>query len=76
MFKTRITELLGIEYPIIAGPMAYLSGPELVSAVSNAGGMGIIASLSYTELDQFREAIRKTKSLTDKPFAVNLGLFP
>jgi len=53
MFKTRITELLGIEYPIIAGPMAYLSSPELVSAVSNAGGMGIIASLSYTELDHF-----------------------
>jgi len=76
MFKTRITELLGIEYPIIAGPMAYLSSPELVSAVSNAGGMGIIASLSYTELDHFREAIRKTKSLTDKPFAVNVTLLP
>jgi len=76
MFKTRITELLGIEYPIIAGPMAYLSGPELVSAVSNAGGMGIIASLSYTEIDQLREAIRKTKSLTDKPFAVNVTLLP
>lgn len=76
MFKTRITELLGIEYPIIAGPMAYLSGPELVAAVSNAGGMGIIASLTYTEIDQFREAIRKTKDLTDKPFAVNVTLLP
>jgi NAD(P)H-dependent flavin oxidoreductase YrpB (nitropropane dioxygenase family) len=76
MFKTRITELLGIKYPIIAGPMAYLSGPELVAAVSNAGGLGIIASLTYTEIDQFREAIRKTKSLTDKPFAVNVTLLP
>jgi len=76
MFKTRITELLGIQYPIIAGPMAYLSGPELVSAVSNAGGMGIIASLSYTSTDELREAIRKTKSLTDKPFAVNITLLP
>lgn len=76
MFKTRLTDLLGIEYPILAGPMAYLSGPELVSAVSNAGGLGIIASLSYTEIDQLREAIRKTKSLTDRPFAVNVTLLP
>jgi len=76
MFKTRVTELLGIEYPILAGPMAYLSGPELVSAVSNAGGLGIMASLTYTEVDQLREAIRKTKSLTDKPFGVNVTLLP
>ncbi len=76
MLKTRITELLGIEYPILAGPMAYLSSPELVSAVSNAGGLGIIASLSYPEVDDLRAAIRRTRELTDKPFAVNVTLLP
>jgi len=76
MLKTRVTEILGIEYPIIAGPMAYLSSPELVSAVSNAGGMGIIASLSYQTIDELRDAIRKTQQLTDKPFAVNVTLLP
>jgi nitronate monooxygenase len=76
MLKTRITELLGIEYPILAGPMAYMSGPELVSAVSNAGGLGIMASLTYQTIDELREAIKKTKSLTDKPFAVNVTLLP
>ncbi|UCB42640.1 MAG: nitronate monooxygenase [Dehalococcoidales bacterium] len=76
MFKTRITELLGIEYPILAGPMAYMSGPELISAVSNAGGLGIMASLGYQTTDELREAIKKTKQLTDKPFAVNITLLP
>ena len=76
MIKTRITELLGIEYPIIAGPMAYISMAELVSAVSNAGGLGIIASLSFTTIDELRQEIKKTKSMTDKPFAVNITLLP
>ena len=76
MFKTRITEMLGIEYPIIAGPMAYISGAELVSAVSNAGGLGIIASLTFPTLEELRQEIRKTKSMTDKPFAVNVTLLP
>ncbi len=76
MLKTRITELLGIEYPILAGPMAYMSGPELVSAVSNAGGLGIMASLGYQTTDELREAIKKTKQLTDKPFAINVTLLP
>jgi NAD(P)H-dependent flavin oxidoreductase YrpB (nitropropane dioxygenase family) len=76
MLKTRITELLGIQYPILAGPMAYMSGPELVSAVSNAGGLGIIASLTFQTTDELKEAIKKTKSLTDKPFAVNVTLLP
>lgn len=76
MLKTRITELLGIEYPILAGPMAYMSGPELISSVSNAGGLGIIASLTYQTIDELREAIKKAKSLTDKPFAVNVTLLP
>jgi len=76
MLKTRVTEILGIEHPIIGGPMAYISGPELVSAVSNAGGMGIIASLSFQSIDELRDVIRKTRQLTDKPFAINVTLLP
>ena len=76
MFKTRITELFGIEYPIIAGPMAYLSQAELVSAVSNAGGLGILVSVTLPTVKELREEIKKTKSMTDKPFAVNVTLAP
>jgi len=76
MLKTRITELFGIEYPILAGPMAYLSDAELVAAVSNAGGLGILVSITIPTIQEFREEIRKTKSLTDKPFAVNITLAP
>ena len=76
MFKTRITEMLGIEYPILAGPMAYLSNAELVSAVSNAGGLGILVSVTHPTTDELRQEIRKTRSLTDKPFAVNVTLLP
>jgi len=76
MFKTRITELLGIEHPILAGPMAYASRAELVSAVSNAGGLGIIASLTFPTIDELRQEIKKTKAMTDRPFAVNITLLP
>jgi nitronate monooxygenase len=76
MFKTRVTEKLGIQYPILCGPMAYVSTPELVSAVSNAGGLGIIASLSYPNTQELRDAIKKTRSLTRKPFAVNVTMLP
>ena len=76
MFKTRVTELFGIKYPIISGPMQNLSRPELVSAVSNAGGLGILASLIYPTIKELREGIKKTKSMTDKPFAVNVTLMP
>ena len=76
MLKTRVTELLGIKYPILAGPMAYISGPELVSAVSNAGGLGIMASLTYPDPETLREAIRQTQKLTKKPFAVNITMLP
>jgi len=76
VFKTRVTELLGIKYPILAGPMAYISGPELVAAVSNAGGLGIMASLSYPDPEALRIEIRKTKALTKKPFAVNITMLP
>ena len=76
MFKTRITELFGIKHPIIAGGMHLLSRAELVAAVSNAGGLGILASTTFETKEELREEIRKTKSLTDKPFGVNLNLFP
>jgi len=76
MFKTRITELFGIEYPIIAGPMAYISNAEFVAAVSNAGGLGIVVSTTIPTAQELREEIKKTRSLTDKPFAVNVTLAP
>jgi len=76
MFKTRITELLGIKYPIIQGAMMWLSRAEMVAAVSNAGGLGIMAALTFPTVQELREEIKKTKSLTDKPFAVNITLLP
>jgi len=76
VFKTRITEMLGIEYPIIQGAMLWLARAELVSAVSNAGGLGIISSATFPSVKELREEIRKTKSMTDKPFVVNFTLLP
>ena len=71
--KTRITDLLGIKYPIFQGGMAWIAEAELAAAVSNAGGLGIIAGGS-APIDYLREQIRKCKSLTDKPFGVNIML--
>jgi len=76
MFKTRITEMLGIDYPIIQGPMQWLSRAELVSAVSNAGGLGIISALTFPTVKELQQEIKKTKGMTDKPFAVNISLLP
>lgn len=67
----RITEILGIKYPIIQGAMQDVAKAGLVAAVSNAGGLGVLASGQDTP-EQVREEIRKVKELTDKPFAVNL----
>lgn len=75
MFRTRVTELLGIDYPIIQGAMAWVSSPEFIAAVSNAGGMGTLVSATCTDKDEFRDLIKRTKSLTDKTFAVNLSMF-
>lgn len=68
-----ICKLLGIEYPIFQGAMARIATADLAAAVSNAGGLGIIASGGMTS-EQLREEIRKCKSMTEKPFAVNLML--
>lgn len=71
--KNRITELFGIEYPVIQAGMIWCSGWELASAVANAGGLGLIGSGSMYP-DVLREHIRKCKAATDKPFGVNLPL--
>jgi enoyl-[acyl-carrier protein] reductase II len=71
--RTRLTELLGIEYPIIQGGMAWTATAELVAAVSNAGGIGIIGA-GHMPTEILRTEIRRAKELTDKPFGVNLML--
>ena len=71
--KTAITELLNIQYPIFQGGMAWVAEHTLAAAVSNAGGLGIIAS-GGAPCDYVREEVRKTKALTDKPFGVNIML--
>ncbi len=76
MFETRITKLLGIKYPIIQGGMVRLSRAELAAAVSNAGGLGIITSAQFATKGELRNELRKAKSLTDKPFGVNISLSP
>jgi len=76
MFATPLTKRLGIRYPIIAGTMMSLSSSEFVAACSEAGGLGVLCSVMYPNEETFGDAIRKVKDLTDKPFAVNLNLFP
>ena len=71
--KTEITELLGIKYPVIQGGMAWVAECHLAAAVSNAGGLGLIAAAA-APAEWVREQIRKTKELTDKPFGVNIML--
>ena len=72
MIRTRVTELLGVEHPILQAPMGYIARAQLASAVSNAGAMGIIET-SSGQLDQVRDEIRKMRDLTDKPFGVNIA---
>jgi nitronate monooxygenase len=74
--KTAITDMFGIKYPIICGAMMWLCKPELCAAVSNAGGMGNLTAGNYSTEDEFREAIRATRKLTDKPFMVNVTVLP
>mgnify|MGYP000126745308 FL=1 len=76
MFRTRVTEMLGIEHPIVGGCMMHLSTPEFVAAVSEAGCLGLLASAMWKTREEFRDAVQKVKSLTKKPFGVNLNLFP
>jgi len=74
--KTRITELFGIEHPIIQGGMHYVGFAELAAAVSNAGGLGIITGLTQRTPELLANEIRRCQELTDKPFGVNLTFLP
>ncbi len=76
MFKTKVTEKLGIEYPIIGGTMMSISDARFTAAISEAGGLGILASSIYKTPEEFAEGIDLIQQLTSKPFAVNLNLFP
>lgn len=72
--KTRVTELLGIDLPIVQGGLAYLAYADLAAAVSNAGGLGQITAMSLPSPEALREEIRKTKAMTAKPFGVNFAI--
>ena len=72
MFANRVTEMLGVDIPIVQAPMGWIARAQLASAVSNAGAMGIIET-SSGELDVIRDEIRKMRDLTDKPFGVNIA---
>lgn len=74
--KTRITEMFGIEHPIIQGGMHYVGFAELAAAVSNAGGLGIITGLTQGTPEKLEAEIKKCQGLTDKPFGVNLTFLP
>jgi len=70
--QNRVTEMLGVEHPIVQAPMGWIARSQLASAVSNAGGVGIIET-SSGELDAVKDEIRKMRELTDKPFGVNIA---
>lgn len=75
-FKTRITEMLEIEHPIVQGGMQGVGLAELASAVSNAGGLGTLTALTQPSPHALREEIERCRSMTDKPFAVNITVLP
>ena len=74
--KTQVTEMLGIKYPIIQGGMQWVGTAELASAVSNAGGLGILTALTQPTPDDLRREIERCRTMTDKPFGVNLTILP
>jgi len=76
MLQTELTKRFGIRYPIVGGTMMSISTADFVAAISNAGGLGILASAIYQSKEEFADAIDRIKELTDKPFAVNINLFP
>jgi len=76
MFKTRVTELFGIDYPIVQGGLMWIAKAELVSAVANAGGIGFLTALTHPTPEGLAAEIRKTRGMTDKPFGVNLTFLP
>ncbi|EGO23592.1 hypothetical protein SERLADRAFT_469665 [Serpula lacrymans var. lacrymans S7.9] len=76
MISTPLTEICGVRVPVVQGGMQWVGKPELVAAVSNAGGLGIITALTQPNPDALRVAIRETRKSTDKPFGVNITLLP
>ncbi|MWC18532.1 nitronate monooxygenase [Acinetobacter johnsonii] len=74
--KTRVTEMLGIEYPIVQGGMMWVGRAELASAVSNAGGLGILTALTQPTPEDLVKEIQRCRDMTDKPFGVNLTILP
>ena len=76
MIDTKLTRLLGIEYPIIQSGMQWLAVPQLAAAVSNAGGIGTINLTCWPTIDEFADALDEMNSLTSKPYIVNISLAP
>ena len=74
--RTRITDLLGIEHPVVQGGMMWVGRAELAAAVSNAGGLGILTALTQPTPDDLRREIERCRSMTDKPVGVNLTILP
>jgi nitronate monooxygenase len=74
--KTRVTELLGIRYPIIQGGMQWVGRAELTAAVSNAGGLGVLTALTQPSPEDLSREIARTRGMTDQPFGVNLTILP
>ena len=76
MLQTKMTEILGIKYPIQCGTMQGITTAELVAPVANAGGLCCIPAATFQTKQAFMDEVKKTRDLTDKPFGVNVGLFP
>ena len=76
MLQTKMTEILGIKYPIQCGTMQNISTAELVAPVANAGGFCCLPAATFQTKQDFMDEVKKTKDMTDQPFGVNVGLFP
>jgi NAD(P)H-dependent flavin oxidoreductase YrpB (nitropropane dioxygenase family) len=76
LFNTRVTQMLGIRYPIVQGGMQWVGRAELASAVSNAGALGILTALTQATPELLRREIERCRSMTDRPFGVNLTILP
>jgi NAD(P)H-dependent flavin oxidoreductase YrpB (nitropropane dioxygenase family) len=76
MIQTRITELFGIEKPIVQGGLMWIARAELAAAVANAGGIGFMTALTFPDPEDLRAEIRKCRKMTDKPFGINLTFLP
>src|SRR6201999_3226157 len=76
MIKTRFTELVGVDHPIVQGGMQWVGRAELVAAVANAGALGMITALTQPTPEALTKEIERTRSMTDKPFGVNLTILP